>query len=299
MSQILGVTRPNFLTLTLVCVLLASAVALQQNGGMLLSDLLVVTLLALAAHASVNAFNEYFDYQSGLDFKTQRTPFSGGSGTLVAAPHLANATLGIAILTLLVTIFAGLWLVWSHSFHLIWLGAVGVLVIYSYTQYLNRSPLLCLLAPGIGFGMCMTLGASWVLTGHLTAGAWLSALVTTLLVSNLLLLNQFPDIEPDRAIGRRHLPIVWGPARSARLFAGLYAAAYVIIAVAVIAGWVTPWLLLVGLSLGLTVPLVQRVVRAPEQVAEQVTLLGLNVAVTHIVPLLMAVGFAIDWWLGG
>lgn len=314
MNSLLGVTRPNFLTLTLVCIVVAAAVALEQRGSLVLIDLLAVTVLGLAAHISVNAFNEYFDYQSGLDFKTQRTPFSGGSGTLIQAPHLAGAALGIAVVGLALTIAAGLWLAWAHSWQLLWLGVVGVAVIFSYTQYLNRSPLLCLLAPGVGFGLCLTLGAGWVLSGgaevtgnagidggfidSISASLWLVAIVMTLLVSNLLLLNQFPDIEADRSIGRRHLPIVWGEARSARVFALVYVLAYGCIAGAVIFQLVTPWALLSGFSMLLSVPLIRQVLRAPKQVPKRVHLLGMNVAVIHILPLLLAAGLLISWWLG-
>ena len=51
------------------------------------------------AHLAVNMLNEYFDFKSGLDFKTQRTPFSGGSGTLPANPHLARQALTTAIVS--------------------------------------------------------------------------------------------------------------------------------------------------------------------------------------------------------
>ena len=315
MNSLLGATRPNFLTLTLVCIAVAAIVALEQHGTLVLTDLLAVTVLGLAAHISVNAFNEYFDYQSGLDFKTQRTPFSGGSGTLVQAPHLAGATLMIAVGSLGLTIAAGLWLAWTHSWHLLWLGGVGVAVIFSYTQYLNRSPLLCLLAPGVGFGLCLTLGASWVLiegayrVGHavqgsgghvssISASAWLMTLVMTLLVSNLLLLNQFPDIEADRSVGRRHLPIVWGEHRSARVFALFYVVTYGCIVSAVTLQWVTPWVLVSGFSLFLSIPLIRQVLRAPTRVSERGQLLAMNVAVIHILPLLVAAGLLISWWLG-
>ncbi|MGR9073580.1 MAG: hypothetical protein ACU833_11000 [Gammaproteobacteria bacterium] len=40
-------------------------------------------------HASIKLFNEYEDFGSKLDFLTQRTPFTGGSGTLIIAPELA------------------------------------------------------------------------------------------------------------------------------------------------------------------------------------------------------------------
>lgn len=298
MTQLLRVTRPNFLTLTVVCIALAATVALEHVGSIALLDLLLVSVLALAAHASVNAFNEYHDFRSGLDLTTQRTPFSGGSGALVESPHLARAALSLACVTLAITIVAGLWLVWVHSWQLLWLGVIGVVVIYTYTHYLNRSPLLCLLAPGVGFGMCMTLGASWVLSGGLSASAWVAALVVTLVVSNLLLLNQFPDIEADRAVGRRHLPIVWGEKRCAKLFAAFYGLAYGLIAVAVWGGLITPWALLALVSLGLCVPLMCKVLGAPQQVAQQVATLGLNVALVHVLPLLMAIGLVISWWRG-
>jgi len=35
-------------------------------------------------------------------------------------------------------------------------------------------------------------------------------MVPGLLVSDLLLLNQFPDVEADRTVGRKHLPILLG-----------------------------------------------------------------------------------------
>jgi 1,4-dihydroxy-2-naphthoate octaprenyltransferase len=36
------------------------------------------------AHISVNLFNEYSDYKTGIDFNTHRSPFSGGSGMIVS-----------------------------------------------------------------------------------------------------------------------------------------------------------------------------------------------------------------------
>ena len=85
----LGVIRGRFLLLALTCVALGIAAALKTrdlDGGFVV-DALLVLLGALAAHAGVNALNEYSDYRSGLDLQTRRTPFSGGSGTLVAQPQ--------------------------------------------------------------------------------------------------------------------------------------------------------------------------------------------------------------------
>ncbi len=52
------------------------------DGAFFLSWALLALLGLLLAHVSVNVLNDYFDYRSGVDLKTQRTPFSGGSGIL-------------------------------------------------------------------------------------------------------------------------------------------------------------------------------------------------------------------------
>ncbi|MDQ4422556.1 MAG: hypothetical protein QF808_01485, partial [Thalassolituus sp.] len=72
----LKTTRPPFLILTPVCLLMgfaASGYSPQLNP-----DLIWVVLGALLAHISVNMLNEYQDFKSGLDLVTDRTPFSGG-----------------------------------------------------------------------------------------------------------------------------------------------------------------------------------------------------------------------------
>ena len=290
MRKLIGVARPNFLTLTLVCIFAACAVSVWQGAGLSFIDMTLVIVLGLSAHISVNAFNEYFDFKSGLDFKTQPTPFSGGSGTLVAAPHLAHAALLLAAVTLTLTVSIGLLLVWMHGAALLGLGLVGVVVIYTYTQYLSRSPWLCLLAPGVGFGLCMTLGAAWVFSGQLHPGAWVMAIIITLLVSNLLLLNQFPDVEADRQVGRRHLPIVYGLATSARVFALLHISALVTLLLAIFNGWLPLAGLLGLLVLPLLWPLVIGVLRRPQAVARNIKLLGLNVLVVHAMPLFIGLG---------
>ncbi len=82
-NPILGPMRPPFLILAPVCAFLAiSIVAYQSPTSLSFIKIFLVVIGAIAAHISVNTFNEYFDFKSGLDFKTMKTPFSGGSGAL-------------------------------------------------------------------------------------------------------------------------------------------------------------------------------------------------------------------------
>ena len=101
-------TRPSFLVLTSICLLLGVAAAghgSRVTGSATDSEFVITAVLilisALAAHVSVYTFNEYFDFRSGLDESTTRTSFSGGSGSLVAAPGAARYVLKEAITNLL------------------------------------------------------------------------------------------------------------------------------------------------------------------------------------------------------
>ncbi len=290
LNTLLGVSRANFLTLTLVCILLSATASWQAGASPGWPTLLLVTLLALCAHISVNAFNEYFDFKSGLDFLTERTPFSGGSGTLVANPAASYAALAIAVISLALLIAGGLYLTLLHGWQLLLIGIPGVLIIYAYTQYLNRSPLACLLAPGIGFGLLMTLGAFWVFAQQVSMAAWLLATIISLLVSNLLLLNQFPDVEADRQVGRRHLPIVIGRRHSASVYSLLAAASYLLLLLGVALG-ALPWQSLLGLlSLPLLLKILPGIFRLADKPRELAPYLGLNVLLCHLYPLLLSAG---------
>lgn len=287
---LIGVARVNFLTLSLVCVALAAALSWQQQGALLWSSFVWVLVMALAAHISVNAFNEYFDFRSGLDCLTRKTPFSGGSGSLLITPQGAYPALALAIVTLVMVTLIGLWLAAQVSWGLLLLGVPGVFIIYAYTEHLNRFPLLCLLAPGVGFGLLMTLGASWVLSGEITPGAVMLAVIMTFLVSNLLLLNQFPDVEADRQVGRRHLPILWGRRKSAVVFVAIYLLSYLSLLLAVSNGWLPVHTLLGGASALLLVKLLPGVWRYADEPELLSPYLGLNVALNHLFPLLIIAG---------
>jgi 1,4-dihydroxy-2-naphthoate octaprenyltransferase len=56
------------------------------------------------------------------------------------------------------------------------------------------------------------------LTGGLTEQAVLASIIPLCLVSNLLLLNQYPDIDADRASGRYHLLIAYGRHTGAKVY---------------------------------------------------------------------------------
>ena len=155
---VLLTSRPSFLVLTPICVFLGYSAALYNHYAI---DYLLLTLIligALCAHISVNMLNEYHDFRSGLDAKTIKTPFSGGSGALPANPDMAPFILMLGLVTLSITVLIGFYFISVRGLQLLPIGLVGVILILTYTQWLNRYPLICLIAPGAGFGLLMVIG---------------------------------------------------------------------------------------------------------------------------------------------
>lgn len=226
---LLQTIRVPFLALTPVCIFLGFSTASAIHPSIDLVTVIVIFVGAITAHISVNTLNEYDDFKSGLDLITKKTAFSGGSGTLPDNPEMAKSVLVLGLVSLTVTITIGVILVLEHGMKIMPIGLVGVVLIIAYTKWINRSPFLCLIAPGLGFGMLMVVGANIVLTGEHSKFAWLISLVPFLLVNNLLLLNQYPDIEADSTIGRNTFPISFGIKNSNIVYAIFMLTAYSLI----------------------------------------------------------------------
>ncbi|MEA3273842.1 MAG: prenyltransferase [Pseudomonadota bacterium] len=291
---VMGVTRPAFLVLTPVCVLLGLA-AVATGGVAVDWFAAALTLIgAIAAHVSVNALNEYEDFRSGLDFRTDRTPFSGGSGTLVAHPELASQAQIIGLGSLFVSAACGLILLSRAGWGLLPVGLLGLALVCFYTTRINHNRFLCLIAPGLGFGPLMVVGTHYAVTGGWSLSAAVASLVPFFLVSNLLLLNEFPDAEADRSVGRDTLPVGAGLPYSLRVY-GLFALfAYLSIALGVAVGALPGGALLGLLTLPVVVLVYAGVNKALKEggslVPRIAPLLGLNVAVALITPALVAIG---------
>jgi len=285
--------RLPFLVLTPACVVLGLATAIWTEGPVNWLHFFLVLIGAVSAHISVNAFNEYFDFKSGLDDKTQRTPFSGGSGRLQQNPEMGQPALYMAWFFLTLVAVIGLFFVWKIGTALIPLGILGLLVIYFYTEWITRYPLLCLITPGLGFGTLMVMGTDFVLTGSYSWTAFLASLVPFFLVSNLLLLNQFPDAEADQSIGRKHYPIQIGKLKSSRIYLAFLILPFVVIVIGAISG-LFPLSSLIGfLSLILVVPIIKGVLAHAEETENLIPTLGQNVIINLVMPVLVAVGLFI------
>jgi 1,4-dihydroxy-2-naphthoate octaprenyltransferase len=290
-----GLMRAPFLILAPACVSVGIGTAFWQTHEINWLSVVLALTGGLSAHICVNVFNEYFDFKSGLDTKTQRTPFSGGSGTLPANPNLERTSFWLATTMLVITAAIGVYFVWLQGWELLPIGILGLILLVTYTIWWVHHPILCLVAPGLGFGVLMVMGTHFALTGTYSWTAFVASLVPTFLVSDLLLLNQFPDVEADQSIGRRHFPITVGRDTSSILYGLALLMAYLSIATGVALG-LLPVSSLIAM---LTAPLAWRTYRGVRQNAEDmpglVPSMGMNVIINLATPFLLAIGLFIGY----
>ena len=293
-ALIFGPMRLPFLILTPACVMLGAATAAWSGAELNPYYLVFVFIGAMASHISVNALNEYHDFTSGLDFNTQPTPFSGGSGTLPKNPDKAHVALITGLVSLVVIVIVGIYFLYVRGLWLLPVGLLGIATIVAYTKWITKNPFFCLIAPGLGFGPLMVMGVDFVLTGSYSWTSFVASLVPFFLVSNLLLLNQFPDVEPDKGVGRHHFPIAIGREASVRLYVVFLAGAYL----AIIFGYISGSLPLAGfLGLGsiiIAVPTVRGVARFAEDMDSLIPYMGRNVVIIILTPVLLAIGLFIS-----
>ena len=121
-------TRANFLFLALFLNAIGIGLAYKYIPAgihLQLTDIVLIILGTVAAHVSVNLFNEYSDYRTGIDFHTNRTPFNGGSGMMVQGLTSPPAVLGAAIGTLLFAMAIGIYYAFTSHWLLLLIITIG------------------------------------------------------------------------------------------------------------------------------------------------------------------------------
>jgi 1,4-dihydroxy-2-naphthoate octaprenyltransferase len=212
-----GVARAPFLLLP-VCLVAAGTAAAWYHGAFDAARAAVALVGLIALHMTVNILNEWSDYRTGIDLRTQPTPFSGGSGTLPRGEMRPGTALAFAALCATIGLGAGLWLLGQVGPILIPFLVAGALCVLPYTPWLTRLG-VGEVAAGLGLGLLPVAGTAVVQSGTLPPAAWAAAAPAFFMTFNLLLLNEFPDEEADRSGGRRHLVILLGREGASRLYA--------------------------------------------------------------------------------
>ncbi|MCL7453152.1 MAG: prenyltransferase [Anaerolineae bacterium] len=297
LRDLIAPLRPPFLMVPPSSVALGAGAALWLGHDINLFYLLLALVGATAAHGSVNALNCYMDFRSGLDARTNPTPFSGMIPMLRQRPERVSFALISGVGALTISALVGIYFLTVWGWGLLPLGLLGIFLIVAYTPWITRLPAISLIAPGLGIGMFMVNGTYFVLTGSYSWTAFFASLVPFWLISELLVINQFPDVEPDESVGRRNYVILLGRKRASRIYAVMLWATYV----SILVGWVLGHLP-VGALLGLlTTPWAVQTTRDAYRHADDIEgllpVLAKNVQVCVLTPALTALGILLSVWL--
>jgi 1,4-dihydroxy-2-naphthoate polyprenyltransferase len=218
-------TRPPFFIASIMPVLIGSAWASTSYhlfNGLLFGLALAATVLA---HAAANVYNDVGDDVIGADAdNTDRIyPYTGGSRFiqtgLLSRREMTRLAIGLAAAALLL----GAFLAVLRGPGVILLGCIGLGLGLLYSL-----PGAQLSARGIGeaavalsFGALPVLGSVWLQTGRIDFGSVLLCVPVSAWAAAILIINEVPDIEPDRRAHKRTLAVRWGAVGARWVYWGL------------------------------------------------------------------------------
>ena len=282
------VIRAPFLPLSVVLAFLGICIA-WYDGVFHLGYALLAFFGLLLAHISVDVLNEYCDYKSGVDLNTQRTPFSGGSGALPAGLVSPRQALWLGVGSFLAAGLIGIYFTLTRGWLLLPLLLIAAACILLYTPFILklRWPEW---APGLGMGFLPVLGAYFVQTGAYTFPLVIASIPSGILVHNLLLLNEFPDVEADSKAGRKTTPITIGKAKAGIIYAVLTVIVYLWIIGAVVAGVMPPFCLIALLTLPFAIMAIQGALKYYDA-SKLMPAMSSNVRVVLLTQLLLGIGY--------
>lgn len=245
-------SRVEFLTGSMMPVLVCGALAWHETGAFHWGYWLLTLLGMMLIHSGANLANDFFDHVSGNDEANTEffNPFTGGSRVLQQGLARPSAVLFAALVALGAGSLIGLYLVWARGPAVLIIGLVGVGTAFFYT-----APPFRLAHRGIGeflialdFGLLPSLGTYYVQAQELSWSAVVAGLPSTLLITAVLFINQFQDMRADAAVDKRHWVVRLGRKRARRVYYALVCGAPPAVLLGVAAGVLPHWGLLALLA---------------------------------------------------
>ncbi|MDE6351660.1 MAG: 1,4-dihydroxy-2-naphthoate octaprenyltransferase [Muribaculaceae bacterium] len=208
--------RLRTLPVSLAGVATAWGVAISCPTGYSLKVVIACCLFALLCQISSNFANEYFDYKNGLDRPGREGPRRGVTEGDITPTAMKNATFG----TLAVACMIGLWIAYQGGWWLIGAGiliTIGVIA-YSSGPYPLSHHGLGEIAVIFFFGIIPVNLTVYVATGVFMTEALLLSVAIGVMGANVLIVNNYRDIEDDRAVNKRTLAVIFGQQAVSKIY---------------------------------------------------------------------------------
>lgn len=204
--------RPKTLTGAAVPVMIALAMAWVDclpSASFRWLPAVLCMLFAFVMQIDANFVNDYFDYIHGNDDETRLGPARACAMGWVTLPAMKWAL----IVTTTLGCIIGLPLVWYGGWEMIIVGILCVVFCFLYTtklSYLGLGDLLVL----VFFGIVPVCISYYLQTGTVSVRCLLASIACGLVIDTLLTINNYRDIDNDRASGKITLVVRMGAARA-------------------------------------------------------------------------------------
>ena len=286
------VIRIRFLLASVIAVSVGLAITWWHSSNVTVIDAILTMAGVLALHASVDLFNDYWDFKRGIDTATKRTKMSGGSGVLPEGILKPRQVYAGGIIFLVIGTIIGVYFVITDGIIIGIILAFAVVSIYFYsTKIVNWG--LAEVFVSIK-GTLIVIGTYFIQTSQINESVILGGIVVGVLSSLVLFITSFPDHDADKAKGRKTLVIGIGKKRACSMLWVFPAIVYGISIAAVIFE-IFPISCLILLA---TIPLIiksgHKLKQNYEQLTNLVPAMNSTLYFSRITGALLVVGFLVN-----
>ena len=200
--------RIRFLLASVIAVSVGLAITWWHTSSVTVFDAVLTMAGVLALHASVDLFNDYWDFKRGIDTTTKRTKMSGGTGVLPEGMLKPRQVYAGGIVFLVIGTIIGVYFVITDGIIIGIILAFAVVSIYFYsTKIVNWG--LAEVFVSIK-GTLIVIGTYVIQTSQINESIIFGGIVIGVLSSLVLFITAFPDHDADKAKGRKTLVISLG-----------------------------------------------------------------------------------------
>lgn len=200
---------------------------------------------ALLLQIAVNLANDYFDFVKGVDTAERLGPPRAAASGALSTGELRT---GIAVV-LGLSMLVGLYLISVGGLPILIIGVASILSALAYSG--GPFPLA---SNGLGdvfvfifFGMIAVVGTYYVQSLTLNPLAFIAAVPVGALITAIIVVNNYRDMETDRKSGKRTLAVILGKRGTQLEYMILIAIAYLTPVVLMLMGYLSGFLILLPL----------------------------------------------------
>ncbi|HET6459800.1 MAG TPA: prenyltransferase [Syntrophales bacterium] len=264
-------TRPWSFTMSLISVSVGTLLAAEE-GSMSWLWFAITAIGITLFHAAANLINDYFDTLYDIDQEDSPTakyrPQPIISGALTPRQTMVEASVFLVL-----TITIGMTAAMIRSWHIMWIGLIGLFTSIYYTAGPVKFKYRALgeFAVFMMWGPLMIEGAYAVQRQALSMKALYISVPFGVLVALVLFANNMRDIAYDSRHNVKTVSIMLGSRNSYVLFAGLIALAYAYVLGMILIGIMSFWGLLIFLSIPQAITLLKTFKQKVPDMADALT----------------------------